>query len=62
MLTHRPNTLTGGLVRPAQHIQVKHDVRNLFLLVLYYIFIMPTILVLLSNNIEEADFDLFSEK
>jgi hypothetical protein len=62
MPTYRSNTLTGDPARPSKHRQVWRDGRNLFLLVLYYIFIMPIMLFVLSNNTEEADFDWPSEK
>jgi hypothetical protein len=61
MQTHRSKAYTGDSACTTQHVQVRRSVRNLFLLVLYYIFIMPIMLFVLSNNTEEADFDWPSE-
>jgi hypothetical protein len=66
MLIHRQVDTTGDAIPNVHHNKSLHPLllgtRNLFLLVFYYIIIIPIMLFVLSTTAEELKFDQPSEE
>jgi hypothetical protein len=66
MLTHRQVDTTGDAIPNVHHGKSLHPLlrrtQNLFLLVFYYIIIIPIMLFVLSATAEELKFDQPSEE